>query len=65
MEPRPKYRAVRQFIIGSESFEAGDPVPVGNALNVALQYGDTYVIADTARTRKQATADKSATTSEE
>lgn len=54
MAPRPKYRAVRSFSVNGVHFDAGDEVPAGAPLSVALTHGDTFVRVDTARSRKQA-----------
>lgn len=49
MEPRPKYRAVVNFSVAGEHYHAGDPVPAGQALQIALGHGDRFVTADTKR----------------
>ena len=49
MIPRPKYRAVVNFSCAGEHYTAGDPVPAGQALQIALGHGDQFVTADTKR----------------
>lgn len=37
--PRPKYIANRPFRVARKSFEVGDPVPGGRALDLAITFG--------------------------
>jgi len=62
MSTTSKYKAVQSFSVGGVHFDIGDVVPLGSyALQVALGHGDTFVKADTARTRKQTVDDIPAT----
>lgn len=63
-KPRSKFTAVRDFSFGGVHFATGDVVD-GLPLEVALTHGDTFVKADTARTRKASTADADSTTEDE
>jgi len=64
MATRSKFRAVRGFSVGGAHFEEGDVVD-GMPLEIVLAFGDTFVKADTARTRKQADGEQSPETTEE
>lgn len=55
--PRPKYRALVDFRVGGESYRTGELVPGGRALDVVLRHGETFVRADTARTKTEAPAE--------
>lgn len=48
------YKAVADFSVAGSQFAAGDTVPHGPALAAALRFGDRFVVADTARSRKKA-----------
>lgn len=37
--PRPKYIANVPFTVGRQSFNVGDPVPGGRALDLAIKFG--------------------------
>lgn len=49
MLTRPKYRAAVNFSVAGEHYKTGDPVPPGQALQIALGHGDQFVTADTKR----------------
>lgn len=64
MTARSKYRAVRPFSVDGIHFETGDPVD-GRPLVVALAHGDSFVKADTARTRKAEAVDETTENTED
>ena len=64
MATRSKYKAVRPFSVAGTHFAEGDIVD-GRPLAVALDHGDTFVVADTVRTRKNKTVDESTPDTEE
>ena len=63
MTIRSKYLAVRPFSVNGVHFERGDVVD-GRPLVLALEHGETFVKADTARTRKQAVDESTSPTEE-
>lgn len=65
MAPRPKYRAVVNFSCAGEHYTAGDLVPPGQALQIALGLGDRFVTADTKRTAATDESAQDPTTSAE
>ena len=38
-KPRPKYIANRAYRVGRHSFDVGDPVPDGRALDLGIRFG--------------------------